>query len=482
MASNPNTPQTDQALDNNESIFWVLRHKKMLQFAMEYRAVKLGLKTIQEFETTKATAAYQRLSPSTLLLIETIGENFCNLDATMMNEFQALLDKGIRKKIKSDQENSGNKESEQKNSADTEASEAEFDNSIKQFLFNSNNKSILDTLNSQRKHFEDNRKKAERWIAWVSDPAEVVSSFLHLGEDLPPPINLIIKPIRAGFTYLSHFADLQAMSYDPDLVGPQELGEKGSILGLISAASTIVGGVALILGGAAAGVALAPIAIFVGAAGICLSSLMTLVSNLRILVKKWEKEENEKSPWPRRWGMIANVVGNLSGAIFTAVVAVATFIAIANPIGLSIAGGLLFTWAAVTAGIALGSFIAKRIAEKEAEKQRITGLEGKDAKPPNQEDADKAKDVHGLKKDLTRVEQAFEHEVAEVAASTAKNNEKPANSSAIVTESHLHDHDHSLSEMSNHAGIKAMASDAKKASEKEHHVHVKPGGKEEHEK
>lgn len=410
----------------SDSIAWILSHKKFLHLALANRAYRLGEINNERYEKIKQSNNFEDLAPSTQLLIENLGESFSRLDRVEMDQFQEKLNQTTLTQETITQESLDQKKTEINAEAD-----------LRNFLLESHHKNILDTLQKHRDQLEKNHKKSERWMKWVSDPAEIISSFLHLGEDLPPPINFILKPIRVGFSYISHLAELKAMQYDPDRIGRRRMGQKGALIGVAAATGTLVGVASMLLGGAAVGVALAPISIFLGVSAMCLSNLIATGKSIRNLVKDWKVKEDEKSPWPRRIGMMAHTLSNVAGAAFTAVLAVAAFAAIANPIGLAVAGGLLFTWAAVTAGIGLFSYLAKTIAEKLAKKQKVDPKkEQEKGLSPQATDKPDLIDDKKLGAGLNQVEESFKQEVAEVASKSKREQGPP-----FVPDKTLHEHD-----------------------------------------
>lgn len=244
---------------------------------------------------------------------------------------------------------------------------------------------ILRNKNIMR-DIENNKKIADRWKNWISEPLLTASETMHtFAYKFPfPPVDLTFLTLAGIGTLIGTLCNFQASRYNPGnkkLSGKQPLLISTSAFGGVALIGTIL---ALVLTGPIITI-VAPIIIAIGAAGVAISNVISFFKSLVNLGKTISNKENKESPGLRilqkslsSFKLAASSLFYICVAILAVVAVVALF---SNPIGLPALAAGMFAIAIVTSAVYIGSSILERITRWRIKKAESNLKKEKNLKP-----------------------------------------------------------------------------------------------------
>ena len=228
-------------------------------------------------------------------------------------------------------------------------------------------KILLDAL-------EKNKKKSVKLMARFSHPLTMAAELCHAASyKYPvPPANLILESIYGILMYAGNLIRKRAMKRDPDLKSFSPV-ERYSTQASSFGSLVVLG---LIISAAASGPASVIIAAFltaVGSLSVSIANLMRLGGSIVSLIKEIREHKEPKETY--KWRILHRIMACAKYAtsstfyLCVSILAVTAVVAIfANPVGLAVLAGSMFTIALIAIGVSVGTLILSKIAENRINK------------------------------------------------------------------------------------------------------------------
>ncbi len=218
------------------------------------------------------------------------------------------------------------------------------------------------------KDMEENKKWSNRINSYLVTPclmAANVCTALYKNLHSIPGAEIAIAPlylVYAGLHFIARLGQGAAMKSNPDLEGPKKIKAGSAFFGFASAACMTTGAIGVLVFAPWAAIPLAGAAILMS-----VSNLAAFGGAFKDLLKEWNQKEPEDTLYWRRFNHLTKTFGPITSAAFYACCSVLAVALLLNPVGIAALAGIIGGFAIGTAAVAIGSFIAGKLAEKKIE-------------------------------------------------------------------------------------------------------------------
>lgn len=210
----------------------------------------------------------------------------------------------------------------------------------------------------------ENQAIANKWKTRMHYLQNMTDTLTVLERQLDfPGSNIIFGLVKHPLSMAQKGMHLWSNRYDP--LGSKEYVQGITALHAVSVITATIGLSAVIAGGAVTGVALAPISLFIYAAVSSANELIKLFKSVKDLIKEFSNTLPENTYRLRIMKRVNDVVHTAAAAAFKILLAIMAFIAIANPLGLVVAGTVITGFAISTMAVGLASLVIKKQIDKQ---------------------------------------------------------------------------------------------------------------------